>query len=112
MLKIRLRRMGTRHKPFYRLVVNDSRRTPRAKAVDEVGYYDPRAEPPKIEEWTESAAARRKYKRKRLRKRVLDRVMVRIARMRGDLPGRLATRRPDVGLWGPQPATSLFTFPL
>lgn len=49
MLKIRLRRMGSRHKPFYRLVVSDSRRTPHAKAVDEVGYYDPRAEPPKIE---------------------------------------------------------------
>jgi small subunit ribosomal protein S16 len=41
--------MGARHQPFYRLVVSDSRRTPRAKAVDEVGYYDPRAEPPKIE---------------------------------------------------------------
>ena len=49
MLKIRLRRMGARHQPFYRLVVSDSRRTPRAKAVDEVGYYDPRQEPPKIE---------------------------------------------------------------
>ena len=49
MLKIRLRRMGTRHKPFYRLVVSDSRQTPRAKAVDEVGFYDPRAEPPKVE---------------------------------------------------------------
>jgi small subunit ribosomal protein S16 len=49
MLKIRLRRMGSRHRPFYRLVVSDSRRTPRARAVDEVGFYDPRAEPPRIE---------------------------------------------------------------
>lgn len=49
MLKIRLRRMGATHQPFYRLVVSDSRRTPRAEAVDEVGYYDPRSEPPTIE---------------------------------------------------------------
>ena len=49
MLKIRLRRMGSTHKPFYRLVVSDSRRTPLARAVDEVGYYDPRAEPPRVE---------------------------------------------------------------
>ena len=49
MLKIRLRRMGSRHRPFYRLVVSDSRRTPRARAVDEIGFYDPRAEPPRIE---------------------------------------------------------------
>lgn len=49
MLKIRLRRMGSRHTPFYRLVVNDSRRTPRARAVDEVGFYDPRSEPPRID---------------------------------------------------------------
>ena len=49
MLKIRLRRMGSRHRPFYRLVVSDSRRTPRGKAVDEIGFYDPRAEPPRLE---------------------------------------------------------------
>ena len=49
MLKIRLRRMGSRHRPFYRLVVSDSRRTPHGKAVDEIGFYDPRAEPPRIE---------------------------------------------------------------
>ena len=49
MLRIRLRRMGSRHSPFYRLVVSDSLRTPRAKAVDEVGFYDPRSEPPTIQ---------------------------------------------------------------
>jgi small subunit ribosomal protein S16 len=41
--------MGSRHRPFYRLVVSDSRLTPRGKAVDEVGFYDPRAEPPRLE---------------------------------------------------------------
>ncbi len=45
MLKIRLRRMGSRHRPFYRVVVSDSRRTPRAPALEEVGYYDPRKTP-------------------------------------------------------------------
>lgn len=42
MLKIRLRRMGSRHRPFYRIVVSDSRRTPTASALEELGYYDPR----------------------------------------------------------------------
>ena len=45
MLKIRLRRMGSRHRPFYRVVVSDSRRTPTAAALDELGYYDPRRSP-------------------------------------------------------------------
>ena len=45
MLKIRLRRMGSRHRPFYRVVVSDSRRTPTAVALEEVGYYDPRKSP-------------------------------------------------------------------
>lgn len=49
MLKIRLRRMGSRHAPFYRVVVNDSRRTPQARAIDEVGFYDPRSKPPRLE---------------------------------------------------------------
>lgn len=46
MLKIRLRRMGSRHKPFYRVVVSDSRRATTGTAVEELGYYDPRHEPP------------------------------------------------------------------
>ncbi|MEL7058968.1 MAG: 30S ribosomal protein S16 [Acidobacteriota bacterium] len=45
MLTIRLRRMGSRHRPFYRVVVSDSRRTPRASALDEIGHYDPRRQP-------------------------------------------------------------------
>jgi small subunit ribosomal protein S16 len=45
MLKIRLRRMGSRHRPFYRLVVSDSRQVPTASAIDEIGYYDPRRQP-------------------------------------------------------------------
>ena len=45
MLKIRLRRMGSRHRPHYRLVVSDSRRAPTAAALEEIGYYDPRKKP-------------------------------------------------------------------
>jgi len=41
MLKIRLRRMGARNNPFYRVVVSDSRQVPTGDAVEEVGHYDP-----------------------------------------------------------------------
>ena len=40
MLTIRMRRMGARNSPFYRVVVSDSRRVPTASAVEEVGWYD------------------------------------------------------------------------
>lgn len=45
MLKIRLRRMGNRNRPFYRIVVSDSRRVPTADAVEEIGHYDPSGDP-------------------------------------------------------------------
>jgi small subunit ribosomal protein S16 len=48
MLKIRLRRMGARNSPFYRVVVSDSRRVPTASAVEEVGHYDPTKNPAKV----------------------------------------------------------------
>jgi len=41
MLKIRLRRMGARNRPYYRVVVSDSRRTAKAEVLDEIGSYDP-----------------------------------------------------------------------
>jgi len=40
MLTIRLRRMGARNNPFFRVVVSDSRSVPTAAAVEEIGYYD------------------------------------------------------------------------
>jgi small subunit ribosomal protein S16 len=49
MLKIRLRRMGSRNRPYYRVVVSDSRQTARAEVLEELGHYDPIAEPPKID---------------------------------------------------------------
>jgi small subunit ribosomal protein S16 len=45
MLKLRLRRMGARNRPYYRIVVSDSRLTARAKVLEELGSYDPVAGP-------------------------------------------------------------------
>jgi small subunit ribosomal protein S16 len=45
MLKIRLRRMGARNRPHYRIVVSDSRSTARAEVLEELGAYDPMREP-------------------------------------------------------------------
>jgi small subunit ribosomal protein S16 len=46
MLKIRLRRMGTKHRPFYRVVVSDSRNTPKGAFMETLGHYDPSRKPP------------------------------------------------------------------
>jgi small subunit ribosomal protein S16 len=46
MLRIRLRRMGARNRPHYRIVVSDSRSTARAEVLEELGSYDPMREPP------------------------------------------------------------------
>jgi small subunit ribosomal protein S16 len=45
MLKIRLRRMGARNRPHFRIVVSDSRSTARAEVLEELGAYDPMREP-------------------------------------------------------------------
>lgn len=45
MLKIRLRRMGARNQPYYRVVVSDSRRTSQAEVLEEIGSYHPLREP-------------------------------------------------------------------
>jgi small subunit ribosomal protein S16 len=49
MLKIRLRRMGARNRPFYRVVVSDSRQVPKAPALDEIGFWDPTRTPAALE---------------------------------------------------------------
>ena len=46
MVKIRLRRMGARNRPYYRIVVSDSRLTARAEVLEELGSYDPVPNPP------------------------------------------------------------------
>ena len=45
MLKIRLKRMGMKKKPFYRVVVADERATRDGRFVDEIGYYNPVSNP-------------------------------------------------------------------
>ena len=42
---IRLRRMGAKKAPFYRIVVADSRYPRDGRFIEEVGYYDPTKEP-------------------------------------------------------------------
>lgn len=48
-LRIRLRRMGSRQDPFYRVVVSDSRSSPQSRFVDTLGSYDPGTDPAKVE---------------------------------------------------------------
>ena len=45
MVKIRLRRMGAKKAPFYRVVVADSRYPRDGRFIEEVGYYDPMTNP-------------------------------------------------------------------
>jgi small subunit ribosomal protein S16 len=63
MLRIRLRRVGGKNAPAYRIVVSDGRRTPLAKVVEELGHYDPTKNPPtlkfdrdKAKKWIEKGA--------------------------------------------------------
>ena len=45
MVKIRLKRMGMKKMPFYRLVVTDSRSPRDGRFIEEIGYYNPLTEP-------------------------------------------------------------------
>ena len=45
MVKIRLRRMGAHRKPFYRVIVADSRTPRNGRFIEEIGYYDPMQDP-------------------------------------------------------------------
>ena len=48
MVKIRLKRMGANKKPFYRVVVADSRKPREGRFIEELGYFDPLKEPNEI----------------------------------------------------------------
>ncbi|MCC8061367.1 MAG: 30S ribosomal protein S16 [Clostridiales bacterium] len=48
MVKMRLRRMGAKKKPFYRIIVADSRSPRDGRFIAEVGTYDPKQEPSAI----------------------------------------------------------------
>ena len=49
MLKIRLRRMGSKRDAFYRVVVSDSRLTPSGRFVETLGTYDPGCDPARVQ---------------------------------------------------------------
>ena len=62
-VKIRLRRMGGKKAPFYRVVVADSRFPRDGRFIEEIGYYDPTKNPSvikvdleKAEKWIENGA--------------------------------------------------------
>lgn len=48
-VKIRLRRLGAKKAPFYRLVVADSRFPRDGRFIEEIGYYNPLTEPATIQ---------------------------------------------------------------
>lgn len=63
MVKIRLRRMGAKRAPFYRIVVADSRYPRDGRFIEEIGYYNPMTEPTtvkvdadKVKEWIKNGA--------------------------------------------------------
>ena len=62
-VKIRLRRMGAKKAPFYRIVVADSRYPRDGRFIEEVGTYDPTKEPTmisvdtdKVKKWLSTGA--------------------------------------------------------
>ena len=57
MVKIRLRRMGAKKAPFYRVVVADSRYPRDGRFIEELGTYDPRQDPAAINIDVERAQA-------------------------------------------------------
>lgn len=54
-VKIRLRRMGAKKAPFYRVVVADSRSPRDGKSIEEIGYYNPISEPVEVKIDSEKA---------------------------------------------------------
>ena len=55
-VKIRLRRMGAKKAPFYRIVVADSRAPRDGACVEEIGYYNPLSNPVELNVDNEKAA--------------------------------------------------------
>ena len=57
MVKIRLRRMGAKKAPFYRVVVADSRSPRDGRCIEEIGTYNPLTEPATVSIDVEKAQA-------------------------------------------------------
>ena len=56
MVKIRLRRMGAKKKPYYRIVVADSMSPRDGRCIEEIGTYNPLVSPSEIKINTERAS--------------------------------------------------------
>ena len=63
MVKIRMKRMGMKKKPFYRIVVADERASRDGRFIDEIGYYNPVSNPvelkidnEKAQQWIKNGA--------------------------------------------------------
>ena len=54
-VKIRLRRMGAKKAPFYRIVVADSRYPRDGRFIEEIGYVNPLTDPPDVKLDSEKA---------------------------------------------------------
>ncbi len=54
-VKIRLRRMGAKKRPFYRVVVADSRSPRDGRFIEEIGYFNPIADPEELKINVEAA---------------------------------------------------------
>ena len=57
MVKIRLRRMGAKKAPFYRIVVADSRYPRDGRFIEEIGFYNPTVDPAELKVDVERAQA-------------------------------------------------------
>ncbi len=55
MVKIRLKRLGAKKAPFYRVVVSESRNARNGKSIDYIGYYNPMTDPAEIKIDVEAA---------------------------------------------------------
>lgn len=55
MVRIRLRRMGAKKRPFYRIVVADGRCSRDGRFIENIGYYDPTVDPPVLKLDTDKA---------------------------------------------------------
>ena len=63
-VKLRLKRMGSKQRPFYRMVAADARFPRDGRFIEEIGYYNPVAQPEaevkidseKVEKWLKNGA--------------------------------------------------------
>ena len=98
MVKIRLKRMGAKKRPFYRLVVADSRSPRDGKFIEEIGFYDPLPNPArvqidadKVREWMRRGARPSDVARKLLER---EGILQRSAQVRRAAPAAVAAEAP------------------